>query len=172
MKSKPVRVCDVSRLVRIPSSSLIEFLREKGFSILSDYLSPLSSRMLELIQNGYNEGPPFQELNALFAQSEEWEKLNPEIVERLHAPPPPPPRPTTAILPEDKEYRPRRQRQPRISFQPAPQPAYTGRIPVTPLDLELIQRVLDLGETKKMKVRDYLRRKTIMEAISRMDKLL
>ncbi len=169
MKSKPVRVCDVSRLVRIPSSSLIEFLREKGYHIRHDYLAPLSLRMLELIQNGYHEGPPFQELNPLFPQAQEWENSNPEMVEQLHAPPPPPPPPLAALLDEDlREYRPRRKRQPRISFQPMAQPVYTGRIPVTPLDLEIIHRMLALEEDKKMRLRDHLRRKTILEAISRM----
>jgi len=166
MKSKPVRVCDVSRLVRIPSSSLIDFLKERGYSVRNDYLAPLSIRMLELIQNGFHEGPPLQELNPLFHQAQEWEQSNPEVVEKLHTPPLPPPK--ASLADEDRDFRPRRRRQPRISFQPAAQPVNTGRIPLTPLDLELIHRMLELEEHKKMRLRDHLRRKSILEAISRM----
>jgi len=166
MKSKPVRVCDVSRLVRIPSSSLIDFLKERGYSVRNDYLAPLSIRMLELIQNGFHEGPPLQELNPLFHQAQEWEQSNPEVVEKLHTPPLPPSK--ASLADEDRDFRPRRRRQPRISFQPAAQPVNTGRIPLTPLDLELIHRMLELEEHKKMRLRDHLRRKSILEAISRM----
>jgi len=166
MKSKPVRVCDVSRLVRIPSSSLIDFLKERGYNIRNDYLAPLSIRMLELIQNGFNEGPPLQELNPLFSQAQEWEQSNPEVVEQLHTPPPPPPK--SILGEEDREFRRRRRRQPRISFLPPAQPVNTGRIPLTPLDLEIIHRMLELEEPKKMHLRDHLRRKSILEAISRM----
>ena len=164
MKSKPVRVCDVSRLVRIPSSTLIDFLKERGYNIRNDYLAPLSIRMLELIQNGFNEGPPLQELNPLFHLAQEWEQSNPEVVEQLHTPPPP----KSILDDKDREFRPRRRRQPRISFLPPAQPVNTGRIPLTPLDLELIHRMLELEEPKKMRLRDHLRRKTILEAISRM----
>jgi len=166
MKLKPVRICDVSRIVRISSSSLIDFLRGKGYSVIRDYLSPLSSRMVELIQNGFNEGPPFQELNPLLTRAEEWEKANPEVVGQLHTPSSPAPR---VVMPEEEECKPRRKRQPHISFQPVAKPVHTGRIPVMPLDLEIIQRMLALEESKKMVMRDYLRRKTILEAISRME---
>jgi len=164
MKQKPVRVCDVSRMVRISSSSLIDFLRQKGFNIINDYLSPLSSRMVELIQNGMNEGPPLMELNPLLSQAEEWEKQNPQVVNQLHTPPPP-----KSVDSAIREFRPRRKRQPRISFLPPPPPVHTGKIPITPLDLELIQRALALDDDRKTRVRDYLRRKTILAAISRLE---
>lgn len=165
MKLKPVRVCDVSRALRISSSSLIAFLREKGYSILNDYLSPLSSRMVELIQTGYHEGPPFEELNPLLVQAEGWEKANPDTVAQLHTPPPAPVR-----LPDEaKEIRMRKKRAPRFSFA-TPHPShFTGRIHLAPLDLEIIHQLLELSEERKILVRDYLRRKTILKAISQME---
>jgi hypothetical protein len=165
MKSKPVRVCDISRVLRLPSPSLIAFLRERGYSILNDYLSPLSSRMVELIQTGYHDGPPFQELNPLLTQAEDWEKVNPDTVTQLHTPPP-----TKTVLPdESREIKLRRKRIPRISFAPAHTAPPTGRIALTPLDLEIIHRMLALGEDHKIQIRDYLRRKTILRAISLME---
>jgi hypothetical protein len=165
MKSKPVRVCDVSRVLRISSSSLIAFLREKDYNILNDYLSPLSSRMVELIQNGYHEGPPFQELNPLLIQAEAWETANPSTVDQLHTPPSPP-----AKLPDDiKELKQRRKRIPRITFAPQHHAPNTGRITIGFLDLEIIHQLLGMSEERKIQVRDYLRRKTILKAISQME---
>jgi hypothetical protein len=165
MKSKPVRVCDVSRILRLPSPSLIAFLRERGYSILNDYLSPLSSRMVELIQTGYHDGPPFQELNPLLAQAEVWEKGNPETVSQLHTPPPS----RTTSSDEFREFKSRRKRTLRISFAPPHVTPPTGRITLAPLDLEIIHRMLALSEDHKIQVRDYLRRKTILRAISQME---
>jgi hypothetical protein len=165
MKFKPVRVCDVSRVLRISSSSLIDFLRDKGFRVIHDYLSPLSGRMVEIIQNGYHEGPPFEELNPMLVQAEVWEKANPDTVTQLHTPPPPP-----KYSEELKELRQRRKRGPRFSFAPLhPPQKNSGRLPVTPLDLELIHRMLALSDESKIIVRDYLRRKTILKAISQME---
>jgi hypothetical protein len=165
MKSKPVRVCDVSRVLRLSSSSLIDFLRNRGYSILNDYLSPLSSRMVELIQTGYHDGPPFQELNSLLVQAEDWEKANPDTVNQLHTPPPAKAPPSEEL----KEIRQRRKRVPRISFAPPHVTPPTGRITLTPLDLEIIHRMLALNEDHKIQIRDYLRRKTILRAISLME---
>ncbi len=167
MKLKPVRISDISRVVRISSSSLIEFLREKGYNILNDYRSPLSGRMVELIQNGYHEGPPFQELIPYLLQAEAWEKQNAEIVQKLHQPPPQPP----------KAEKPKRERQPRqqsrtsrpVRKAPSVAGIPSGKINVTPLDLELIQQALQLPEEQKILVRDHLRRKILLEAISRLD---
>ncbi|RJP77399.1 MAG: hypothetical protein C4524_08355 [Candidatus Zixiibacteriota bacterium] len=165
MKLKPVRVCDVSRILRISSASLIDFLKQNGYSVVGDYLSPLSSRMVELIQTGMHEGPPLSELNPALSQAEEWEKLNPDLVQQLHLPPPPPPKPEEEL----RERRPRKSRLPRISFQPAAHNAWNGSFILTPLDLEIIQRALELSDDKKLAMRDYLRRRTILKAISQME---
>ena len=168
MKPKPVRVCDVSRLLRISSASLISFLEEKGYSVIGDYRSPLSSRMVELIQNGYHEGPPFQELNPLIPQADAWEKKNQETVRQLHKPPPVP-QPIEEKL-EETRPRMRRPRKPKLRLRrPAIPAIYTGRISLEPLDLELIQRTLALEEPGKIQVRDFLRRRTILKAISQLD---
>jgi hypothetical protein len=169
MKLKPVRIHDISRILRISSSSLIEFLRAKGYTIIGDYLSPCSSRMVELIQTGMHEGPPFQELIPYILQAEAWEKVNPELVSQLHTPPPPPPVKPVKIEEIERARRPRRKREPKISFSPPATTSYTGRIALQPLDLELIYQMLALDENKKIEVRDYLRRKTILKAISQME---
>ncbi len=168
MKVKPVRICDISRVLRISSASLISFLQEKGYSVLGDYRSPLTSRMVELIQNGYNEGPPFQELNPYMPQAEAWENQNEEMARRLHTPPPQPKK-------EKEETEHRRTRKPRARkvylrrrITP-PSTVYTGRIALAYIDLELIQRILELEEPDKIKVRDFLRRKTLLKALSQLD---
>ncbi len=165
MKLRPVRICDVSRTLRISSASLIEFLQSKGYSVIGDYFSPITSRMVELIQNGFHEGPPFQELTPYLTQAETWERENSEVVNQLHAPPPPRQKPEVIR----REYRPRKPRVPRFSFAPTPALVFTGRIALTPLDLELIHRSLELSEAGKTVVRDYLRRRTILKAISKME---
>jgi hypothetical protein len=166
MKFKPVRIHDISRVLRISSSSLIEFLRAKGYTILGDYLSPCSSRMVEHIQTGMHDGPPYQELIPYLLQAEAWEKVNPELVNQLHTPPSPPSSKVEGVV---REYKPRRKREAKISFSPHPTTSYTGRIALEPLDLELIYQMLALDEAKKIEVRDYLRRKTILKAISQME---
>jgi hypothetical protein len=167
MKLKPVRISDISRVVRISSASLIEFLQGKGYTVLNDYRSPLSGRMVELIQNGYSEGPPFQELIPYLLQAEAWEKQNAEIVKKLHQPPQQPPGKEKA-----KRERPpgMSKRKPRpVQKTPAAATIPSGKVHVTPLDLELIQQALQLPEEQKILVRDHLRRKLLLEAISRMD---
>lgn len=168
MKSKPVRICDVSRILRISSASLISFLQENGYSIIGDYRSPLSSRMVELIQNGYNEGPPFLELTPLMPQAEAWEIGNQELVKKLHAPA----RPRAKEIEEPEERGPyyRKPRKPyrRARVLPAVS-TYTGRIALTYMDMELIQRILALEEPEKIQIRDYLRRKTLLKAISQLE---
>ncbi|MBU1651807.1 hypothetical protein KKA00_06280, partial [bacterium] len=86
MKSRPVRICDISRVIRISSASLITFLQERGFRVKGDFRSPLSCRMLETIQTGYQEGPPFAELNPYFPKAELWENEHAELVSELHTP--------------------------------------------------------------------------------------
>lgn len=167
MKPKPVRICDVSRVLRISSSSLITFLQEKGYSVIGDYRSPLSSSMVELIQNGYDEGPPFQELGPFMPQAEEWEKNNRDMLKRLHTPPPVPKPPEPVA--EDATVIRRRRRTPKLRLKPPSPTFYTGRINLSHIDLELIQRIFELEEPDKMKVRDYLRRKTILKAISHLE---
>ena len=167
MKARPVRICDISRELRISSSSLISFLQEKGYSVIGEFRSPLSSKMVELIQNGYNEGPPFTELNSFIPKAEEWEKQNDELVSKLHSPPPKPQKKV-----EEEEYKPRRRRvrKPKLQWRISPSATvYTGRITLTPLDLELIHQMLALDEPDKIKVRDYLRRKTILKALSHLE---
>lgn len=167
MKLKPVRISDISRVVRISSSSLIEFLRGKGYNILNDYRSPLSGRMVELIQNGYNEGPPFQELIPYLLQAEAWEKQNAEIVQKLHQPPPQPPK-----LEKPKKERPlgiRIRKSRPVHKTPAVTADPSAKIDLTPLDLELIQQALQLPLKQKILIRDYLRRKVLLEAISKLD---
>jgi hypothetical protein len=167
MKTKPVRVCDVSRVLRISSASLISFLEEKGYSVIGDFRSPLSSKMVELIQNGYRDGPPFQELNPFMPQAEEWEKLNEDTFKRLHTPPP---RPVHPEVPEEEvTIRKTRTRKPRLKISSHSSTVYTGRIDLTPIDLELIHQILELDESNKTKVRDFLRRKTILKALSHLD---
>ena len=167
MKTKPVRVCDVSRVLRISSSSLIAFLEEKGYSVIGDFRSPLSSTMVELIQNGYHDGPPFQELNPLMPQAEEWEKQNEDTIKRLHIPPP---RPAHSEVPEvEVTARKTRTRKPKLKIRSYKSTVYTGRIELTPIDLELIHQILNLDESDKIKVRDFLRRKTILKALSHLE---
>lgn len=166
-KVKPVRICDISRVLRISSTSLISFLQEKGYSIIGDFRSPLSSRMMELIQNGYQEGPPFGELTPLLPRVEKWESQNHETVERLHTPP----KPELKIVVEE-EGKPKKRRRRKIKFAWRAIPddtTYTGRISLTFLDLELIQRIFELEEAEKIIVRDLLRRKTILQAISHLE---
>jgi hypothetical protein len=167
MKTKPVRVCDVSRILRISSASLISFLEEKGYSVIGEFRSPLSSTMVELIQNGYNEGPPFQELNPFMPQAEEWEKLNEDTLKRLHTPPPKPARSEAAE--EGVTIRKTRTRKPKLKIISHRSTVYTGRIDLIPIDLELIHQILELDESNKIKVRDFLRRKTILKALSQLD---
>ena len=168
MKLRPVRICDVSRTLRISSASLIDFLRSKGYTIIGDYLSPLSSRMVELIQTGYQEGPPFQELTPMLSQAESWEKDNADLVSTLHTPPPPP---VEKLGLPVREYHPRQKRAPKFRFIPPTTPAPTGRITLTPLDLELFHQALELPESQKIRLRDYLRRVTILKAISQLEGL-
>lgn len=167
MKPKPVRICDVSRVLRISSASLISFLQEKGYSVIGDYRSPLSSSMVELIQNGYNEGPPFQELDSFMPQAEAWEKTNQDTLQRLHAPPPLPKRPEPVA--EEIKVRRRRSRKPKPRLSPPRPPVYTGRLNLSPIDLELIHQILALEESEKIMVRDFLRRKTILKALSHLE---
>jgi len=88
MKSKPVRISDVSRVIRISSSSLITFLQDNGYSVKGDYRSPMTGRMVELVQNGYREGPPFDELTPYILRAENWEELHTDVVTQLHTPSP------------------------------------------------------------------------------------
>ena len=164
-KIKPVRICDISRVLRISSASLISFLHDNGYSVIGDFRSPLSSRMMELIQNGYQEGPPFKELNQFLPQAEDWENKNREKVERLHKPPPLPQ--PTKIEAEEPKPRKRRRKKPKLQRRSIPSAtAHTGRITLSYMDMELIQRIFELEEPEKIKVRDYFRRKTILKAIS------
>jgi hypothetical protein len=169
MKNKPVRVCDVSRLLRIPSNTLITFLKGKGYDVIGDYLSPLSDKMMELLQNGYHDGPPFKELDPYLRQAEAWSMTNPDIVAQMHRPLKAPPVPAASISRPPIQRRPRT---PKISFTPRPKPApyaYTGRIALSFLDLELIDQVFALDEEKKLIMRDFFRRKTILKAISQLE---
>ncbi|TKJ40334.1 hypothetical protein CEE37_08385 [candidate division LCP-89 bacterium B3_LCP] len=168
MKAKPVRICDISRILRISSTSLISFLQEKGYSVVGDFRSPVSSRMLELIQNGYTDGPPFKELDTMLPQAEEWEKQNDTTLNKLHTRPPKP-EPAQKKAPEakPKKYKPRK---PGLIRRKAPASlVYTGRIKLTPIDLELIQRLFALEEPEKIKIRDHFRRNTILKAIADID---
>jgi hypothetical protein len=168
MKSKPVRVCDISRILRISSASLISFLQEKGYSLKGDFRSPLSGKMVELIQNGYQDGPPFTELNPMIPKAEAWEQENADVVSLLHKPPP-----LAKLQPEErpeKAHRRGRPRKPHLQIPPAPVThAFTGRIALTFMDLELIQRTLALNADNKIKVRDFLRRRTILKALARLE---
>lgn len=168
MKSKPVRICDVSRVLRISSASLISFLREKGFTLKGEYRSPLSGKMIELIQNGYQEGPPFVELNPLIPKAEAWETENTDVVNQLHTP-----TQRTESSPDEPPIIPRRRgrpRKPRLQVStPRLSIVNTGKIQLTYLDLELIQRMLGLQEAEKIKVRDYLRRRTILRALAKFE---
>jgi hypothetical protein len=168
MKSKPVRICDVSRVLRISSASLISFLKEKGFTLKGDFRSPLSGKMVELIQNGYQEGPPFTKLNPLIPKAEAWETENTDIVNQLHTP-------TQRAEPQSNEPQPAtrrrgRPRKPRLQIQTAQVTIVnTGKITLSYIDLELIQKTLALQEPEKIKVRDYLRRRTILKALAKFE---
>ncbi|MCX6639055.1 MAG: hypothetical protein NTW14_01055 [bacterium] len=169
MKTKPVRIFDVSRLLRIPSNTLIAFLKGKGYDVIGDYFSPLTDKMVELIQNGYHDGPPFKELDPYLRLAEVWSDQNPALVEQMHKPPQAkaPSRKDDVV----KEPVHRRPRKPKISFAPrqvSPY-AYTGRIALEFIDLELIHQILTLEEEKKILIRDYFRRKTILKAISQLE---
>ena len=168
MKLKPVRVCDISRILRISSASLISFLQERGYSLKGDFRSPLSGKMVELIQNGYQDGPPFTELNPMIPKAEAWEKENAEIVSLLHKPPPQA-KPQIEEIPVTSHRR-GRPRKPRLRTPPVPTTyTFTGRIALTFMDLELIQRALALDADNKIKVRDFLRRRTILKALAKLE---
>ncbi len=169
MKTKPVRVCDVSRILRISSASLISFLQENGYSVKGDFRSPLSSKMVELIQTGYQEGPPFQELNTLLPQAEQWEKHHSDIVRELHTPPAKPKRKASVV---DDENTPRRRRQRKTRKREYNTPhhsLFAKPLNLSALDMELIQRILELDEERKIIVRDYFRRKILLKAIRNLE---
>ncbi len=167
MKAKPVRLSDISREVRIPSSSLISFLHENGYSVKGDFRSPLTCRMVELIQNGFREGPPFKELDPHVIRAEAWEKDNSELVSELHTPPPKPEPEKPA--PVDKPRR-RRITKPKLTLRsPVQANINSGSIRVTHIDLDIIERIFNLDEADKIKVRDFLVRKTLLKAIAKLE---
>ncbi len=149
MKAKPVRISDISREVRIPSSSLISFLHENGY------------------QNGFREGPPFKELDPHVIRAEAWEKDNSELVSELHTPPPKPEPEKPA--PVEKPRR-RRITKPKLTLRSPVQPNInSGSIRVTHIDLDIIERIFNLDEADKIKVRDFLVRKTLLKAIAKLE---
>ncbi len=167
MRVKPVRISDISRVLRISSASLISFLHENGYSVRGDFRSPLSGKMVELIRTGYQEGPPFEALTPLTLRAEEWEKQNSDLVGQLHTPPPEPEKEAKEI--KKPVLRQSRKHKPKLRIRTiAPSTIHNGRIPVTYLDLDLIQRALALEEENKIKIRDYLRRRNLLEAIAKM----
>jgi len=169
MKYKPVRVCDISRILRLSSTSLIDFLTDAGYSIIKGHRSPLSSRMLELIQTGYHEGPPFMELNPYLVRAEEWESENHELVKLLHTPQKAPARKEDDAKIPAPVIRHRKPKPVMFTFRTPARKHVTGKISVTPIDLELIQRVFALEESYKIVFRDYLRKKSVLRAISQME---
>jgi len=169
MKSKPVRICDISRIIRISSASLISFLKERGFQVKGDFRSPLSCLMLETIQTGFQEGPPFSELNPYFPKAAAWEKDHGHVVEELHTPDE-----TSPVAELEVSEIPRRKIRHKkkskvIVRQIAPPLQQTGKIQLSFLDLELIHRLLELSEEDKAKVREFLRRKMILKTIANLE---
>ncbi|MFH1862627.1 MAG: hypothetical protein ABH878_07420, partial [bacterium] len=109
--------------------------------------------------NGYQEGPPFRELDPFLAQAERWEIRNPKIVEELHTPP-------TPIVVEERKPRHYKPRKKRVLYIPVPRVSVTpiqnrtGRIRLQFLDLELIHRVLALNFDQQIKVREFLQQQS------------